>query len=474
MDALERSSKRRKIDDTGAQVGTGLHYEEIREENQATEEGKALAASNDTVPSFQEEFDTHGTKLNDVVPEDNAPSITVNTEQLTAPNPALSKNQRKKLRRKQEWEARREDRKALKKERRKEKKVRKRAARKEESKERLEDTTNDQENPATSNSQGQDQSKRHRPIQLPITIIFDCDFDGLMIDKERISLASQLTRSYSDNFKAKYRYHVAIASFGGSLKERFDTVLSKHYLNWKGVRIFEEDFVDVAAKSEAWLMEKQAGRLTGAFEKGCTSPTDGEKEQPTEESLRERGEIIYLTSDSPNTLTELKPYSTYVIGGLVDRNRHKGICYKRACDRGVKTARLPIGDYMEMTSRFVLATNHVAEIMLRWLEYRDWGKAFLEVMPKRKGGVLKETSGEAEEVDCEEEEHGGALATNEEEEDAGKECEGNGILEESNGEERVGEEENRGEEEANNGEVDGALENAIGMIVGETVESEGP
>ena len=42
-----------------------------------------------------------------------------------------------------------------------------------------------------------------------------------------------------------------------------------------------------------------------------------------------------------------------------------------------------------MTSRFVLATNHVCEIMLRWLELGAWGEAFMKVMPKRKGGVLK-------------------------------------------------------------------------------------
>ena len=55
-----------------------------------------------------------------------------------------------------------------------------------------------------------------------------------------------------------------------------------------------------------------------------------------------------------------------------------------------------------MTSRFVLATNHVAEIMLRWLELGDWGKAFLQVVPKRKGGVLKPNKQDADdEADCE-------------------------------------------------------------------------
>lgn len=99
--------------------------------------------------------------------------------------------------------------------------------------------------------------------------------------------------------------------------------------------------------------------------------------------------IVYLTSDSPHTLDVLSPYTTYIIGGLVDKNRHKGICYKMAMERNIPTAKLPIGDYMTMQSRSVLTTNHVVEIMLKWLESKDWAKAFLQVIPKRKEARLK-------------------------------------------------------------------------------------
>ena len=37
-----------------------------------------------------------------------------------------------------------------------------------------------------------------------------------------------------------------------------------------------------------------------------------------------------------------------------------------------------------MASRHVLTVNQVVEIMLRWLVSRDWEKAFMEVIPKRK------------------------------------------------------------------------------------------
>lgn len=42
------------------------------------------------------------------------------------------------------------------------------------------------------------------------------------------------------------------------------------------------------------------------------------------------GQLVYLTADSPNTLTHLDKESVYIIGGLVDRNAQKGMCLKKA------------------------------------------------------------------------------------------------------------------------------------------------
>ena len=297
--------------------------------------------------------------------------------------PPLSKNKLKKLKRDQEWEANRAKRKEKRREKQIEKKVRKRAA-------RQESNAPTDQLPAHDNGQEKkiaEPKKSTRPeyTQLPITLILDCGFDDLMIDKELKSLSAQVTRCYSDNHKAPLRAHLTISSFGGHLKERFDGVLAGHHRSWKKVRFLEGDFVQAAEQAKEWMKGEHGGKVVGALAKGDDSikALDGGAEA---------GEIVYLTSDSPDTLTELRPYSTYIIGGLVDRNRHKGVCYKRAMDRGIRTAKLPIGLYMQMTSRFVLATNHVAEIMLRWLELGDWGKAFLAVVPKRKGGVLKATT----------------------------------------------------------------------------------
>lgn len=295
--------------------------------------------------------------------------------------PPLSKNKLKKLKRDQEWEANRAKRKEKRREKQVEKKLRKRAARQE-----IAPAASINPTPAHDNGQGRENAgpiklTRQEYTQVAITIVLDCGFEDLMVDKELKSLGSQVTRCYSDNHKAPLQTHLAISSFGGHLKERFDGLLAGHHRSWKNVRFLEGDFVQAANEAKKWMEGEHGGKLAGALAKGDDSA-------PTSHEQSEAGEVVYLTSDSPDTLTQLRPYSTYIIGGLVDRNRHKGVCYKKAMDRGVRTAKLPIGDYMQMASRFVLATNHVAEIMLRWLELGDWGKAFLQVVPKRKGGVL--------------------------------------------------------------------------------------
>ena len=302
----------------------------------------------------------------------------------------MSKNKLKKLKRDQEWEANRERRKAKRKEKVKEKKKRKRAAQSGNvSAGPMLPNLSDNAAAHSNNICKKRENRFTHPIQLPITIVLDCGFDELMSEKERKSLGAQITRCYSDNQKAPFKAHLVISSFGGLLKERFDDILSGQYSLWKGVRFLEDGFYEAAEQANEWMKGTHGGKLLGALahEK---SPSSTDEDQ-------EARELVYLTSDSPHTLTQLKPYSTYVIGGLVDRNRHKGICYKRAMDRGVKTAKLPISDYMQMNSRFVLATNHVSEIMLRWMELGDWGKAFLQVIPKRKGGTLKSGPAKGEE-----------------------------------------------------------------------------
>jgi len=98
-----------------------------------------------------------------------------------------------------------------------------------------------------------------------------------------------------------------------------------------------------------------------------------------------RENVVYLSSDAEETLNTLDPKTTYIIGGIVDHNRHKGLCQRLATEKNVRTARLPISQYMEGSTRDVITVNQVYMILLKYRELGDWAKAFVASMPTRKG-----------------------------------------------------------------------------------------
>ncbi|XP_038625233.1 tRNA methyltransferase 10 homolog A [Tachyglossus aculeatus] len=236
----------------------------------------------------------------------------------------LSKRQMKKLMRQKQWEDQRE----LRKQKRKEKRQKRKLGRQE---------------PA-----GGDSRKRVRraAVPSPLRLIVDCAFDHLMTLKDVKKLHKQIQRCYSENRRARHPVQFHLTSHGGQLKKNMDEN-DKGWVNWKDIHIKPEHYTEFVAKED----------------------------------------LVYLTSDSPNVLKELDESKAYVIGGLVDHNHHKGVTYKQAVEQGISHAQLPLGDFVRMNSRKVLAVNHVFEIILEYLETRDWQEAFFTILPQRKGAV---------------------------------------------------------------------------------------
>ncbi|QSL66883.1 hypothetical protein MERGE_001270 [Pneumocystis wakefieldiae] len=190
-----------------------------------------------------------------------------------------------------------------------------------------------------------------RKDQVPsdIKVIIDCGFDDKMIDKEIVSLSSQLTRCYSDNRRCAYPIELYVTSFEGRLAERMRTVLKSQHISWRGIQFLDQSY-DILYEKEGFRKE----------------------------------DFIYLTADSENTIYELDKSKIYIIGGLVDKNRYKNLCLDKAKSQGIYTAQLPIKDHIKMGSRKVLTVNQVLKIMHQWIEIKDWEKAFLNVIPSRK------------------------------------------------------------------------------------------
>ena len=108
------------------------------------------------------------------------------------------------------------------------------------------------------------------------------------------------------------------------------------------------------------------------------------------EAVFSSDQIVYLSAEADEVLDTLLPGTAYVIGGLVDHNHHKGVCHQEATKLGLKTARLPIDEYLTMKTRKVLAVNHVYEILALVCQGKTWKDAFLEVLPGRKEATALE------------------------------------------------------------------------------------
>ncbi|KAF4456569.1 tRNA (guanine-N(1)-)-methyltransferase [Fusarium austroafricanum] len=325
-------------------------------------------------------------KPTETVPPSEGSTVPQKRSAEDEPSEPMSKNALKRLRKQQQWEAGKEERKQKRKDSRIARKVRKREERAALIAQGIDPNANKQQKPLS--------------VNVPITLIFDCDFEQYMREKELISLGSQITRSYSENKNAKYRTHIFVSGWNGKLAERFHQILDDKHKNWKGIDFVDGDFIECANQARE-KMKDANDHMIEALQTGLANKSPWVRDakdplplpDPEPEPNPEYQDIVYLSSDSPYTLERLEPNTSYVIGGLVDKNREKGLCYKRARERGIRTARLPIGQYMVMQSRTVLATNHVVEIMLKWLEYENWGDAFLSVIPKRKGGQLRQQEG---------------------------------------------------------------------------------
>eukprot|EP01133_Synstelium_polycarpum_P009117 gene9117-10692_t len=189
------------------------------------------------------------------------------------------------------------------------------------------------------------QIKKRDPstIEYCGTLIMDMELSSMMGDREEKSLINQVCYSYGANVKMTRPFRMALCGYKGPIRDTMEKMDGVSF--WK-LDKYEEPYI------ERFAAEKES--------------------------------LVYLTSDSPNTITDLDPAKKYIIGAIVDHNRHKCLTYNKAMEQGIETARLPIGDYIQLSSRKVLTVNHVVEILIKFKGNGDWKKSFEEIIPTRK------------------------------------------------------------------------------------------
>ncbi|ORY28623.1 guanine-1-methyltransferase-domain-containing protein [Naematelia encephala] len=258
-------------------------------------------------------------------------------------------------------------------------------------------------------------------------VVVDLGFDDCMTDQEIISMTTQLGRLYSSNRTASRSVATVLhTSFSPNASPRLWEKMRKSNWekwtrsSWWGLGLDElvkafkdhpdhiqsDSFTPTDTKpSETDLMMNSSTALntdrSAANGKGNPSDLIGDgtdtdlllsnlSHPHLPSPFTSKYKLVYLSADSEEELTTLSEDEIYIIGGLVDRNRFKNICQDKADKLGIRTARLPIGTYLQnLPTRKVLTVNQVFEILVNYIATQSWKEAFEAVMPQRKFNVGK-------------------------------------------------------------------------------------
>ncbi|EPY78656.1 RNA (guanine-9-)-methyltransferase domain-containing protein 3 [Camelus ferus] len=184
------------------------------------------------------------------------------------------------------------------------------------------------------------------------------------------------------------------------------------YMDWKLERS--------AQKTESHVLQEQEVTLEGTGEDGISESfqllqidvecehQDGETLPTgnavwcsldiTEEdcfSLFPLETLVYLTPDSEHALEDVDLNKVYILGGLVDESVQKKVTFQKAQEHSVKTARLPIQEYMVRRQNEknyhseILAINQVFDILSTYFDTQNWPEALKKGVSSRKGYVLQ-------------------------------------------------------------------------------------
>nr|CDS15705.1 RNA guanine 9 methyltransferase [Echinococcus granulosus] len=183
-----------------------------------------------------------------------------------------------------------------------------------------------------------------------VKFCIDCSFEGDMSAKEHSKFAQQLCRVYGANKKAV-------------------SPLSLHLVNFNPAGLLAE----CCRRKCCGFDNYQIGFHVG-------SPTDVFKSQ----------RIVYLSPDASDPLLDVDKCSVYVAGGLIDENIVKGRSLDTASRLGISAVRLPIQEFaprdwspQNPAKSSSLPLNIVVEILLAYLQHRDWRTALDHHLPHR-------------------------------------------------------------------------------------------
>jgi len=182
------------------------------------------------------------------------------------------------------------------------------------------------------------------------TILIDCDFAEFMEPRELTSLTQQILQCYGIVRKLERPCRLALCG---------------------------------VSEAQSQLIWKLPGVSKWHFR--CSGDLLGEETFPVTQNL------LYLSADAEEDLeiSSINRDTVIIVGGLVDRNRYKGLTHEKARDLGIRTARLPISRFVDMATSKVLTVNQVVEIVAEAVNAGEWEAVMKRVIPERKVAISR-------------------------------------------------------------------------------------
>lgn len=181
-------------------------------------------------------------------------------------------------------------------------------------------------------------------------VVIDCSYENLMSKKEINKTRMQILRCYN------------------LLKNPAMNSFHLHLGNFQESSILNLLFKEKTPNFNAMHITRFSSQVFNEFDKK---------------------DLVYLTPDSSNLLNSVESDKVYIIGGFVDDNIKRNTSFE-ICERhNVATACLPIAKHFVNVNhkQLVLTINQVFEIMILVYNGVSWQDAFKKVLPQRKGYV---------------------------------------------------------------------------------------
>jgi len=234
-------------------------------------------------------------------------------------------------------------------------------------------------------------------------VCFDCSFEDKMTSKEINSLSLQLRYVYAANKRSDWPVYVDVCGMNRQTQgfeilnkvEGFPEQWSKRAFGY-----FESGLEEVYSRQLQSSVDTEQSKKISATDQNDDKSSQvccdvrAKPESGLYPSMKPGHRLVYLTGDSPNLLSTLDNNTTYIVGGIVDRNRLKRLAISRAellqsshPKLNITTARLPLDEHVNFKGvTRILTCNHVFDILQKYREngYTDWKKAIMTVLPDRK------------------------------------------------------------------------------------------